>query len=135
MFGANPKQNVWQTDRYSSISVLIRLHYTTLQLDVQNSCVQQYNTMKFGRHRRFGRTRCRFLSSRKVTFLFKDGGIDFVPRLVHVYETTRRHIPELSHHRAHLRSQLFRYCPISAMFLKGIYTIFHCLRHSSFYVM
>lgn len=104
MFGANPKQNVWQTGRYSSVSVLIRLPYTTLQLDIQNLCVQERNTMKFGRHRRFGGTCYRLLSSRKVTFVFKNGDINFVPRLVHFYETTRRQIPEhsalKSHHRA-----------------------------------
>jgi len=130
MFGANPKQNVRQIDRYSYISVLITPHYSALQLDVQNACVQQCNNMKFGRHRRFGRTRCRFLSGRRVTFLYKDGGIEFVPRLVHVCETTRRHIPEHStlknHHRAHLRSQSRCY-PLSAIYFKGIYTIFHCL--------
>lgn len=80
------------------------------------------------RHRRFGRTCCRLLSGRRVTFLFKAGGIEFVPGLVHVYETTRRHIPEhntlKSHHRAHIRSQS-RYCPLSAIYLKGVYMIFH----------
>lgn len=65
----------------------------------------------------------------RVTFLLKGGGIEFIPRLVHVCETTRRHIPEhstlKSHHRAHLRSQLFRYCPLFAIYLmKGVYTIF-----------